>query len=57
MKDCETCEATLTKASTQDWGGEAGRCDECIERAESQHAERVIQDQREQAQVDWYRDN
>jgi hypothetical protein len=29
--ECLTCDATLTEASTQDWGGEAGHCDECCE--------------------------
>jgi hypothetical protein len=57
MRECETCEATLTEASTQDWGGEAGRCDECIERAESQHAERVIQEQRDELTISYYRGN
>ena len=55
--DCWLCEATLTKDNTQDWEGEGGCCDECCEREADRHAERVIQDQREQAQVDWYRDN
>lgn len=55
--DCATCEGTLTSWNTEDWGREGGNCDECCERLAERHAERVIEDAREQAQVDWYRNN
>lgn len=32
--DCSRCEGILTKQNTEDWGGEAGNCDSCIEKAQ-----------------------
>lgn len=55
--DCWLCEATLTKSNTQDWEAEGGCCDECCEREADRYAERVIDEQRDELTISYYRGN